>query len=154
MRIPRQKSRSAVHQGETPFSLAWVVGGVSVFLCLSFSSCEPARASEVPESLALRAIIGEASDQGFEGMTAVAEAIRNRGTLKGVYGVNAKHVDKQPEWVWDKARQAWNRSKTSDLVHRADHWENTKAFGEPYWAKHMVKTAQIKDHAFYRSSSK
>jgi len=111
-------------------------------------------AAEIPTDLAIKAIMGEASNQGFDGMVAVGEAIRNRGTLKGVYGVNAKHIYKEPDWVWNQARKAWEVSKTSNLVKKADHWENTKAFGTPYWAKNMVKTAQIKDHSFYRRANK
>ena len=111
----------------------------------------PAQAfAQVDDEQAVRAIIGEASNQGLEGMQAVAEGIRNRGTLKGVYGAKAKHVDKEPAWVWKQARNAWEASKTSNLVGGADHWENTKAFGEPYWAKSMVKTAQVGSHSFYK----
>src|SRR3990167_894006 len=139
-----------VVQGMLWPAISILLPGVVILLALLFGDARLVHASEIPDNIAVRAIIGEAANQGFDGMTAVAEGIRNRGTLKGVYGLKAKHVDKQPEWVWVKARQAWERSKTSDLVHRADHWENTTAFGVPYWAKSMVKTAQIKDHAFYR----
>lgn len=111
----------------------------------------PAQAfAQVDDEQAVRAIIGEASNQGLEGMQAVAEGIRNRGTLKGVYGAKAKHVDKEPAWVWKQARKAWEASKASNLVGGATNWENTKAFGEPYWAKSMVKTAQIGDHVYFK----
>ena len=109
-----------------------------------------AQGVDLDEAQAVRAIIGEASGEGLMGMTAVAEAIRNRGHLRGVYGATSRHVDTEPRWVWEMAREAWVNSRVTNLVKGADHWENTKAFGEPYWAKSMVKTAQVGSHSFYR----
>jgi len=105
----------------------------------------------VSEADAVRAIIGEASNQGERGMLAVACAIRNRGTLQGVYGLKAKHVDKQPAWVFDRARKAWAESAKADITGGANHWENVKAFGQPRWAAKMTKTVLVKDHQFYRN---
>jgi len=105
----------------------------------------------IPEAQAVRAIIGEASNQGARGMLAVAAAIRNRGTLRGVYGLRAKHVDAQPGWVWARARTAWAMSATNDITDGADHWESVKAFGTPYWAKSMRHTVTIGDHKFYKA---
>lgn len=127
--------------------LAAVVGAMLLMLCA------PLWAAEIPENLAVRAIIGEASNQGPVGMQAVAEAIRNRGHLRGVFGVRAKHVDAEPAWVWKQARQAWERSSTSRLVLGADHWECESDFGKPAWAKSMTKTVTIGKHTFYRSRS-
>jgi len=105
----------------------------------------------IPTDQAVRAIIGEAANQGRSGMYAVACAIRNRGTLNGVYGLRARHVDRQPGWVWDRARAAWRDSAyKADVTKGATHWENEKAFGKPYWAKHMHRTVTIGDHTFYR----
>lgn len=111
-----------------------------------------ASVSNVSDKLAVMAIMGEASNQGFEGMVAVGEAIRNRGSLKGVYGVKSKHIYRDSRYVWDSARKAWQASKTSNLVKGADHWENIKAFGKPKWADEMLETARIRDHVFYRSA--
>ena len=107
--------------------------------------------AEIDDSQAVRAMVGEASNQGYEGMLAVACAIRNRGTLDGVYGLHAKHVNKEPDWVWSQARRAWKESKYNDITQGSNYWENVKAFGEPKWAKAMVPTVKIKDHQFYRS---
>lgn len=111
-------------------------------------------AEEIPESKAVRAIMGEASNQGYNGMLAVACAIRNRGTLKGVYGVKAKHVDNEPKWVWNLARKAWKESATRDCTNGADHWENVKAFGTPSWTKNMKLVYVCKDHRFYKAGVK
>lgn len=123
--------------------------GLLVGIVLLISSCQVAHASEIPENLAVRAIIGEASGEGLEGMRCVASAIRNRGNLKGVYGLNAKHVDSQPKWVWKLARQAWKESATQDFSCGASFWEGT-AFKKPYWAKDMVVVKTVKNQRFYR----
>jgi spore germination cell wall hydrolase CwlJ-like protein len=108
------------------------------------------RPSTLDPDLAVRALIGEASGEGERGMLAVAGALRNRGTLRGVYGLRAKHVDRQPAYVWTSARRAWAMSATNDLSAGATHWENTRAFGVPYWAKTMRVTATIGNHTFYQ----
>jgi len=106
-------------------------------------------ADEIDDNLAIRAIIGEASNQGYEGMLAVACGIRNRGHLRGVYGANAGHVDNEPEWVWNLARKAWTESE-HNRIHQGTHWENIKSFGEPYWVASMDKVYEYKDHVFYK----
>lgn len=99
---------------------------------------------------AVRAIIGEAAGEGEQGMQAVAEVIRRRGSLKGFYGLNAPHVDKQPAWVWKRARKAWEASETSNITAGADHFENVKAFGVPKWARGHKPVAVIGSHTFWR----
>ncbi len=125
----------------------------SVFLLvliLTVAGCQsPAPAADRTDNN-VRAIIGEASGEGYQGMLAVACAIRNRGSLAGVYGLRSSHVDKQPEAVWVTAQQAWEDSKDVDVTYGATHWENIKAFGEPYWAKTMTITTKVGNHVFYR----
>lgn len=99
--------------------------------------------------MAIRTLIGEASGEGERGMQAVAEVIRRRGSLKGFYGLNAPHVDKQPAWVWKRARKAWEASKTSNITNFATHFES-KDFKTPYWAKGRQPCAVIGKHLFYR----
>jgi hypothetical protein len=130
-----------------------VAGLLSLVLLVGFR----AHAGSVPaltEPLALRAIIGEAANQGQQGMLAVACALRNRGSLQGVYGLNNPVVMKQPAWVWEHARLAWSESATHDITGGATHWENVGAFGRPYWTKDMVETVVIKDHRFYKPKVK
>lgn len=50
-------------------------------------------AEAIPSALAERAILGEALPN-YEAMHDIASAIRNRGTLKGVYGVRSSNYDK------------------------------------------------------------
>ena len=127
------------------YILAILLGIIIASLC--FQSCYAE--DKILDKGAWRAIIGEASDQGYDGMLAVAVGIRNRGSLYGVYGINAPHVDKEPEWVWKLARKAWKESE-HNRIHAGTHWENVKEFGEPYWVKDMVEVYKIKDHVFYK----
>lgn len=101
-------------------------------------------------SQAINTIVGEAANQGLEGMTAVGEVIRHRGSLYGLYGFNAKHSYHEPYWVWIEARKAWYASAMTDYTHGADHFENIHAFGQPYWVKNCVQTFSYRDHVFYR----
>lgn len=104
----------------------------------------------VSDEQAIRAIVGEASGESYQTMLGVACAIRNRGTLQGVYGLKAKHSNNEPAWVWAKARKAWAESKSKDITLGATHFDCVKK-GEPYWASTMRKTVLIGVTQFYRS---
>lgn len=106
--------------------------------------------ASIDDSKAIRAIVGEAANQGKAGMLAVAGALRNRDSIKGVYGFRNPIADKQPGWVWKRASEAWFMSKTNDITKGSTHWENTKAFGKPYWAKSLTVTTNIGSHTFYK----
>jgi hypothetical protein len=117
-----------------------------VFYALAISLCY---GDEIPEDRAVKAIIGEAASEGYDGMLAVAAAIRNRGTLRGVYGERAPHVVREPRRIWDLARKAWRESAGVDPTGGADHWESIN-FKKPAWADSMTKTVLIGKHQFYR----
>jgi hypothetical protein len=103
----------------------------------------------VTEEQAVRAIIGEAANQGEHGMICVAEVLRRRGSTKGFYGYKAKHVNKQPAWVWAQARKAWRESAHTNYTRGAWYFENVKAFGQPCWAGSCVEVYRHKDHVFF-----
>lgn len=112
---------------------------------------------EIPAQRATLAIIGEAENQKAQGMLSVACAIRNRKTLKGVYGEKNPRVLKRKysAQTYKQAQEAWTKSAIPaqcEFIKGADHWENINAFGLPSWAKTMVKTYEYKDHVFYRST--
>jgi spore germination cell wall hydrolase CwlJ-like protein len=114
--------------------------------------CAPAA---VPDHLAVQAIIGEAENQSLEGMVAVGEVIRNRGSLKGIYGVSAPRVVKKQysATTLAKATKAWQMSKTSNLTGGADGWGNAadiKKFKTQKWFKKCRVTKQIGDHYFWK----
>lgn len=99
-----------------------------------------------------RAIIGEASGEGELGMYAVASAILNRGTLNGVYGLNAKHVDSQPQYVWKRAYNALEKAKARRL-HSGNYWGSTVC--DTKWIKTMQKAGytevfRYRNQVFYK----
>lgn len=116
--------------------------------------CSVAWAGELPKWRVVYAIIGEAEGEPYKGKLAVACAIQNRGTLKGVYGEKAPRVKqrKYSSKVLVSAIQAYEESlhpENCTFIDGADHWEGT-AFPEPYWAKSMEVTAVIGNQRFYR----
>lgn len=127
--------------------IAFIVSFV-LALVLILNSC--AYSAEPTDKKAIKAIIGEAENQGYKGMLAVACAIRNRGTLKGVYGAKSKRVIYKQYSIetYNISKKAWNNSSVVDITHGANHWENIHAFGKPYWARNEV--FRFKDHIFYR----
>lgn len=102
---------------------------------------------EYPEEV--RCIVGEAEDQLFDGQVAVGEAIRNRGSLKGVYGCTAKRTYSASDVVWKRANRAWVRSQYTNLVKGADHWHSDRE-PEAWWEKYGVFTVKIGSHKFYK----
>ena len=111
-------------------------------------------AGEITKERAVDAIIGEAEGEGYRGMLAVACAIRNRGTLQGVYGEHSRRVKEHlyGARVFVNAVRAWEESSSSDrcgFIGGATHWEGI-AFKTPYWARDMILTATIGNQRFYR----
>lgn len=113
----------------------------------------PVARAEVPEPQAIRILIGEASGEGERGMQAVAEVLRRRGSVRGFYGLNAAHVDKQPAWAWSMARRAWYKSAVSNITRGADHFEGT-SFKTPKWAKNKTPVVIIGRQKFYKLKGK
>jgi len=120
-----------------------------LIMFLVFCLVVPMAVANYRKERIVRAAIGEAASEGEAGMLAVICAIKNRGTLDGVYGINAKHIDSEPQWVWRMARRAFYKSLWQDVTKGATHWESTD-FDVPYWAKDMVQTVQIGKHKFYK----
>ena len=135
--------RSQLESGYRLF-VCLVMGLCLVMLALIVPAC-----AEITDAMGIRCVIGEAADQGLLGMLAVASGIRNRGTTEGIYGCTAPFVDKEPMYVWEMAMVAWELS-AEKLLHDGTHWENIKAFGEPYWVKGMIEVYRYRDHVFYK----
>lgn len=107
----------------------------------------------IEEPKEIRAIIGEASGEGYLGMLHIASAIRNRGHLKGVYGVNALHIKFMPFWVWEQAKRAWEESEYN-RTHTGDHW-GSKKYDKKWIVKmeanpKLVKVYEYKNHVWYK----
>lgn len=130
---------------------------IAAVLALGFLIASPARAA-VQDSDAIRTIVGEAANQGPLGMTAVAAAIRNRGTLRGAYGFSARHSDSEPRYVWTQAAHAWSEAKAGvDPTRGATHWFSRAdmkklSARQPAWFRRLRFTAKIGDQFFYREA--
>lgn len=107
-----------------------------------------AHADKIPEDVAVQCILGEARGESKLGMIAVAEAIRNRGHLKGVYGCDSKFKVKKS--TRSLAKLAWRVSKNTNVVKLGDHWHSTD---EPivWWEKYGELTVIIGKHKFYKN---
>ena len=137
---------------------------LGAILIMTFAT-PAAFAKEVPTEHAIRAIIGEAENQGYAGMLAVACAIRNRKNLHGVFGLEQISENSgifiritkrgprriRPAVVAD-AKKAWDESATN-RVHSGSHWENVRAFGMPTWARHMKQVYEVGDHVFFANAN-
>jgi len=116
-----QSQADQARQSSTAATAACSVMAAVLFaLGLSF----PSNALALDARAAATAIVGEAAGQPFAVKLAVAEAIRHRGTLQGVYGLNAAHNATEPARVWKDARRAWAQSAHTDITHGATHFGN------------------------------
>lgn len=121
---------------------------------------QPIDIENFDDAQAVRAIVGECSGEGangrekFEAMEYVAHAIRNRRTLKGVYGLYATHADHEPAWVWRMAKQAWEQSLNApDPTFGADSWGNAKDINKPGWLDGKRFLVRYLNHSFYKTGS-
>jgi len=122
---------------------------VSVFIvALVFAS--GAHAEIISNNVAARIIVSEGADQGLKGMICIAEVLRLRASIKGFYGYRSNMIKVQPRSIWQMAAKAWLESAHTNYTKGADHFENIRRFGEPWWAKFCVKTFEYKDHVFYK----
>jgi len=100
----------------------------------------------MPDASPIKAIIGEAEGEEYTGKLAVACAIRNRGNLKGVYGLNSRRV-KEKLYSRDTlidATLSWEESanpKNCEFIKGADSWDNVVR---------AKKTIKIGNHYFYK----
>ena len=108
-----------------------------------------------------KVIMAEAVSEGYGGMYAVACVIRNRGgALKGFCGAKRKNLDqfcrKQGQKYIQLAKmieQQVFQMNAEDITNGATHFENVEKFGKPYWAEHMIVTAKIGNHTFFKKSN-
>jgi hypothetical protein len=108
-----------------------------LILCLTLAGS--AVHAGVSEAQAVKAIIGEAGNQSFTTMTAVASAIRNRGSLQGVYGVGNPCVNKASARLKAMALKAWRASAVKSTVGRLRYFGC--AADAPYFASIGLRPA-------------
>ena len=145
---------------QTGFWIGLGVAIMALLILLMVSGC--AHAHTITEEKAVRAELGEAENQGYDGMLAIACALRHRGSLRGVYGYKAiklvnGHYYRGKRQIGYKAVQdaktAWVESSQVDTVNGATGWGNeadlNKFCSQAWWNKCIV-TARVGSHWFYR----
>lgn len=115
-----------------------------------------AYAFEIDRTDAINAIVGEAAGEPYIGQVAVAEVIRNRARsgrgLKGVYGINAEHIKREPGSTFQRAARAWEESKQTELVKGATIWQSKKDLEITGFDKNqkLEFVTKIGGHYFFR----
>jgi hypothetical protein len=121
-----------------------------VLVSLNLQSNCYAKTPKFNDKNCIKAAMGEARGEGYKGLLAICCAIRNRGSLKGVYGTKAKF--KEPKWVWKLAKKAWKESKAK-RIHSGDHWGSIhcdKAWLKQMRAKGFTRVYSYRGHIFYK----
>lgn len=138
------------------------VFGVLAIIFLLMGNCYP-YSIKFTEANKTLAIIGEAENQPQEGKEAVACAINNRGTLRGVYGLRSHrvkaHLYNKQTYIdaWIAVQMAEDKQYCDGLIHGAQYWASLKV--DQKWIKKMEKagykrTAKIGDQVFYKERGK
>lgn len=138
--------------------IVWTVLAVMLLIGI-FVTASVVHAEDIKDKDAIMSIIGEAEGEPEQGRLAIACAIRNRGTLDGVYGRKAprvvKHLynDKSLKSATENWQKSANPTVCQEIIAGADHWGSTKV--DSAWIKKMQKsgykhTATIGNHAFYK----
>ncbi len=149
-----EKGRSRVNL----IAYLWASFIVSLILLAILFCVVPAHA-EIPDEAGIHCILGEARSEGYLSLLAHAEAIRNRKTLRGVYGCNAD-LSKEMSYLKLKgidvmAKKAWEMSKSTSTVKGADSWGSLLV--DKSWIKQMermkyTRTSVVGHTAFYRKA--
>ena len=97
--------------------IGWLIGSSICIAILLL--CGIARA-EISDNLAVKAVYNEALHDTVS-LDAMCHALRNRGDLKGVYGLNVHRPIPPKEWL--KTLKTWQKSlSTPDVTKGATHW--------------------------------
>lgn len=142
-------------------SMGFRCGMLSAAMLILTSSFSCAIGAEMPVSFnscnCIKALVGEVEGESYQTKLATAEALRNRGSLKGVYGINSKRISKASRKVWEECTLSWGESAHSNLVRGATVWGNKKDvehFRKTRWFKSYVQTAHIGNHFFFKEIKK
>jgi len=131
--------------------------GPFLIIFLLLASTASASIPELNSENAVNAIIGEAEAEPMAGKIAVAEVIRRRGSLRGIYGIHSPRVRMASPAVRKDCELAWAK-KGTNLSRGATVWGSAsdvakwKARAKKYprhWFNRMEQTAQIAGHFFF-----
>lgn len=128
-----------------------------VFLCLFFifQGCGLVHAEPLTDKTAVLAVIGEAEGESQTCRIAIAETIRKRGSLKGIYGAHSKRVlaHKYSNKSFLLARAAWWDSQHTNYSKGASGWGNKSdlvKFKKCGWFRNCQVVAQIDGTYFWK----
>lgn len=114
----------------------------------------PANADEIPKLKFIECVIGEAEDQGLDGMKSVCHALRNRGTIKGVYGCRSNRIKNHlySSETLLTAIRAYEESKSErDTTGGANSWYSVDDVKkDPSIFKKCTFTGRLKGHFFFK----
>lgn len=148
--------------------LVWGLFVGLVVLCSVLLGCSGAYAYEDAHSLPIPVltILAEAGGEGFEGMVAVGNVIRNRAkerrmTIEGIClqkwqfsawndgGTTVYRYANKNRAIWNDALTAWQLSGTEDITGGSNHYF-ANYIKMPKWAVNMKETVKIGQHRFFR----
>jgi hypothetical protein len=99
----------------------------------------------------IRAMVGEYNESDPVGLKLMAHAIRNRKTLKGVYGYYNKNVYKTPKEIWITATLAWHNSKREmDPLNGASEWRSYDDLRRQRFPRNLKPVYRYKTTFFYK----
>lgn len=129
---------------------------IIMLVFLMASACAwayPCAYADVPDDKAVLAIIGEFENDNIE---AGACALYNRGTLKGVYGLNSKRVIKRlySPLIYKRAVRAWQMAKSGQgcaIMSGSDHWQSLADMEKPLkWRDKCIQTYKTNKTVFFK----
>ena len=119
-------------------SIVWLLIFIAVFFTIKQFIYR------INDDEAVSAIVGEASNQSYDTMVCVAQGIRHRGTLKGVYGVHARHNADESKDTWLAAENAWEDSAIeNDHIKGAKNWGTVEDLGKLGAKQYKVKCGDL-----------
>lgn len=139
--------------------IAYMIIVMVMTVLILLVACGKKAHAYTPEDM-VKAVIGEAEGESQEGKEAIACAINNRGTLKGVYGLHAPRVVKHLYGMgtYENAvvavGMAQDQEYCESLIHGAQYWGSLRY--DKKWIKrmkaniHYIHTATIGNQSFYR----
>lgn len=143
--------------GASPLGLG-IATGVGTAAAVGAKNAN-AKETKIKDEDAIKTIIGEGESTGFQGMRALASAIRNRGTLQGAYGIKSPRVTKKLYSAKTErlARQAWEDSKKKDYSDGANHWfsdADLKKQDVKQMTKGMQRLKSFRGNNFYKEQGR
>ena len=117
-----------------------------LILLMMFLAVTNSAYAGIDNTNAIKALIGEACGQGDKELQAHAYVLKNRGTLRGVYGLHSKQVAKASGETWQRASKAWNIA----LEDHSDPFGGRTEWRSLYDLKIMAKRGETpKSHGLY-----